>query len=160
MRRHPTKRQFLTAAGAWNAKASLVEHPLFVQSDFFDPRDKVQVKYEMLRAHAVDEVAVSAASQQFGYSRDSFYTAMEALLSEGVTGLADGKRGPKEPHKLTPEVQAFIHRQIERTPDISSQDLAERIEAERGVQVHRRSVERFRQKERTKKKASRRRRRR
>lgn len=158
MRRYPTKRQFLTAAGAWNAKASLVESHLFVQSDFFDPRDKVQVKYEMLRAHAVEDVAVSAASRQFGYSRESFYTAMDAFHSAGVTGLADGKRGPKQPHKLTPEVQAFIRREVARAPDISSQDLAERIKVEQGVQVHRRSIERFRQKERAKKKALRRRR--
>jgi transposase len=156
MRRPPTKRQFLTSAGAWNARASLVECPLFMQSDFFDSRDKVQVKYEMLRAHAVDGSPVSVVSGQFGFSRESFYTALKAFRAEGVNGLADGKRGPKEPRKLTQQLQSFLRREIERAPDLSSQDLADRIKAEHGVELHRRSIERFRRAELAAKKAKRR----
>jgi transposase len=157
MRRPPTKRQFLTAAGAWNHRAPLVASPLFAQSDFFDPRDKVQVKYEMLRAHAVDRAAVATVSRQFAYSREAFYTTLETFRGQGVVGLADGKRGPKGPRKLTPELQAFVRRLLERTPDISSQKLVDRIAEERGVELHRRSVERFRRTEPAAKKASRRR---
>ena len=157
MRRYPTKRRFLADAGAWNDRARFVESPQFAQSDFFDPRDKVQVKYEMLRAHSVDGEAVSVVSRRFGYSRESFYTSLAALRAEGVAGLADAPRGPKGPRKLTPRVQAFIRRALARTPDISSQALADRIEAELGVAVHRRSIERFR-KDLATKKAMRRRR--
>lgn len=158
MRRPPTKRQFLTAAGAWNARAALVESPLFAQSDFFDPRDKVQVKYEMLRAHAVDQAPVATVSRQFAYSRESFYAAQQALLAAGVTGLVDGKRGPKTPRKLTPEVQAFVRRELEHMPDLSSRDLADRVKQQHGVELHRRSIERFRRAQLPAKKASRRRR--
>ena len=151
MLRKSSKREFLKTARAWNDKAREVESELFQQSDFFDPRDKVQVKYEMLRAVFVDGLNVSQASRQHGYSRESFYTAAETLREQGLPGLADGKRGPKQPRKLTPEVQRFLVQEIERDPSISSRVLAERIAEELAVNVHHRSVERFRASRRKKK---------
>ena len=144
MRRKSSKRDFLKAARAWNERARDVENELFQQSDFFDPRDKVQVKYEMLRAVFVDGLNVSLASWQHGYSRESFYTAAEALREQGIPGLADGKRGPKQAWKLTPEVQQLLVRELEKDPSISSRTLAERVADKFAVNVHHRSVERFR----------------
>jgi transposase len=144
MRRKSSKRDFLKAARAWNDRARDVESELFQQSDFFDPRDKVQVKYEMLRAVFVDGLKVSLASQQHGYSRESFYTTAESLREQGIPGLADGKRGPKQARKLTPDVQELLVQEIEKNPSISSRTLAERVAEELAVDVHRRSVERFR----------------
>ncbi len=144
MRRMSSKRQFLQAARAWNERARLVESPLFRQSDFFDPRDKVQVKYEMLRAALVDGATVSEASQQFGYSRESFYTSAQLLRDQGIAGLADAKRGPKQPRKLTLKVRRFLVREMERDPSLSGRGLAERVAEKLAVNVHHRSVERFR----------------
>ena len=144
MQRKAAKRQFLQSARAWNERARLVESPLFQQSDFFDPRDKVQVKYEMLRAALVDGVAVSEVSHQFGYSRETFYTSAQLFSEQGVVGLADGKRGPKQPRKLTPEVQGFLVEEIESNPALSGRELAARIADKLAVRVHHRSVERFR----------------
>jgi transposase len=144
MSRRPTKRDFLRAARAWNEHARRVESAAFIQNDFFDPCDKVQVKYEMLRAHHVDGVSVTAASRQFGYSRESFYTAAEAFEAEGILGLVDEKRGPRRPRKLTPEVQRVLLEEIDKDPSVSSAELAERVGERFGVSVHRRSVERFR----------------
>jgi transposase len=144
MRRRASKREFLKAARAWNERARDVESAFFKQSDFFDPRDKVQVKYEMLRAALVDGVSVSQASQQHGYSRESFYTAADVFREQGLPGLADSKRGPKRARKLTPEVQRFLVQQLDKDPSVSSRELAERIAEKFAVDVHRRSVERFR----------------
>jgi hypothetical protein len=144
MRRKSSKRVFLQSAGAWNERAGLVLSPLFQQSDFFDPRDKVQVKYEMLRAALIDEVAVSHASLQFGYSRESFYIAADLFHEKGVIGLVDGKRGPKQPRKLVPQAQEFLDNEIARNPAVSSADLAKLLAGELSINVHRRSVERFR----------------
>ena len=151
MRRKSSKRDFLKAARAWNDRARDVESELFQQSDFFDPRDKVQVKYEMLRAALVDGLNVSQASRQYGYSRESFYTAVEALREQGIPGLSDGTRGPKQARKLTPEVQRFLVQEIEKNPSVSSRVLAERVAEKLSVDVHRRSVERFRASRRKKK---------
>jgi transposase len=150
MRRRSSKRVFLQSAGAWNERADVVLSQLFQQSDFFDPRDKVQVKYEMLRAALVDEVAVSHASHQFGYSRESFYTAAELFHEKGLIGLVDSKRGPKQPRKLVSEAQQFLENEIAKNPEVSSAELAKRLAAELSIDVHRRSIERFR-KERKKK---------
>jgi transposase len=144
MRRRSSKREFLQTAGAWNERADLVLSLLFQQSDFFDPRDKVQVKYEMLRAALVDEVAISRASPEFGYSRESFYTAAELFHEKGVIGLVDNKRGPKQPRKLKAEAQKFLEKEIAKNPAVSSSELAERLAEELSIDVHRRSVERFR----------------
>jgi len=139
-----SKSAFLRAARAWNERARLVESDAFAQSDFFDPRDKVQVKYEMLRAHHVDGVSVSQASRRFGYSRESFYAAVDDFRSEGVLGLVDAKRGPKHARKLTPDVQRRLTKEMERNPSISTADLVALIEKDLDVSIHRRSIERFR----------------
>ncbi|MFH1436968.1 MAG: helix-turn-helix domain containing protein [Pseudomonadota bacterium] len=143
MRQKQSKRQFLEEAGAWNTNARNIDSSLFAQSDFFDPRDKVQVKYEMLRLHYVDGVTVLSASRLFGYSRESFYAALEALSREGIVGLADRLRGPKTPRKLTAQVQQFLHREIQKDPSVSGARLAERVKKKLGVSIHKRSIERF-----------------
>ena len=144
MRRTSRKAEFLKSAGAWNERARQVNSPLFRQSDFFDPRDKVQVKYEMLRGVFADAMTVAGASSTFGYSRESFYTVAEAFREKGLVGLVDGRRGPKQPRKLTPEAQRFLLAQLKKDPAVSSGELTERLAKELCVEVSQRSVERFR----------------
>jgi hypothetical protein len=43
------KRQTLRRHGTLNPQPESVTHPLFQDSEFFDPDDLLQVKYEMLR---------------------------------------------------------------------------------------------------------------
>lgn len=50
---HP-KRRFLEDVGALHLHPERVRATVFDTHRFFDPLDKVQVKYEMLRAHEVD----------------------------------------------------------------------------------------------------------
>ena len=68
---------------------------LFQGSDFFDPDDMVQVKYEMLRQVHVDNQPVSQAAREFGFSRPSFYQANSSFAKAGLAGLAPLKRGPR-----------------------------------------------------------------
>lgn len=143
MKRKPSKSDYLKSVGAWNEKARLVENELFRQNDFFDPRDKVQAKYEMLRAVYFDDSKVSEASRQFGYSRESFYNAADAFREQGIAGLADGKRGPKAPRKLTAKIQQFILDRIDSEPNSSGREIAAQIQKELQVEIHHRSVERF-----------------
>jgi hypothetical protein len=44
----------------------------FAASEFFDARDLVQVKYEMVRRVETDGPAVTAAAASFGFSRQSY----------------------------------------------------------------------------------------
>jgi DNA-binding response OmpR family regulator len=62
---------------------------------FFDARDIVQVKYEMLRRVANGQ-SIDEAIRAFGFSsRQSFYRARAAFQQKGLAGLMPAKRGPK-----------------------------------------------------------------
>ena len=60
----------------------------FLASGFFDARDAVQVKYEMVRKVRAGGVPVTEAAAAFGYSRPACYQAAAALGSSGLEGPA------------------------------------------------------------------------
>lgn len=109
---------------------------------FFDARDLVQVKYEMLRRVREESRSVTEAAASFGFSRPSFYHAQEAFEQRGLGGLLPEQPGPKRAHKLSDEVMAFIEKAIEEVGPLSSLDLVPMIGEEFGLSVHPRSVER------------------
>src|SRR5713226_1720307 len=101
---NPDNQKALRQHGTLHPRPQDVRHPLFQGSDFFDPDDMIQVKYEMLRQVQVDNQPVSQAAQAFGFSRPSFYQAQSTFEQAGVAGLVPLKRGPRSGHKLTAEV--------------------------------------------------------
>ena len=132
----------LTAARLLHPRHDAVTAALFDgEQPFFLPQDKVQVKYEMLRAHIVDGLSATQAAQRHGYSRAAFYLIVAAFEAQGMTGLVDGRRGRRGPLKLTPEILEFV---AGAGPEVSSAQLAEQIERQFAVRVHRRTVERAR----------------
>jgi transposase len=141
-KRHP-KRKFLDEAGALHRHPERVRATLFEQHRFFDPLDKVQVKYEMLRAHAVEGRRVVSLAEEFGFSRETYYIALMAFETGGVPGLADGKSGRPGPLKLTDELARWVLDLHRRQPALSGRELAERLLHEQGVEVHRRTIERL-----------------
>jgi len=139
---HP-KREFLEAAGALHAHPEHVRAVLFERYRFFDPLDKVQVKYEMLRAHAVEGQTVAAVSAVFGFSRQTFYTTLHEFEQVGIVGLTDEKRGRRGRVKLTLEDVMWVEALAKDDPELSGREIAEHLFAERGVAVHRRTIERL-----------------
>lgn len=132
----------LTEAGLLHPSPAAVASALFTTAGgFFLPEDKVQVKYEMLRAHAVDGVSATAAAAAHGYSRAAFYLVSAAFERSGMTGLLDERPGRRGPLKITPEILAFI---AQAPPEASGADLAGQIADRFGVELHRRTVERIR----------------
>lgn len=136
------KLQSLVAQGTLNPRAADVHDPAFVDSGFFDPRDLVQVKYEMLRRVQAEGHSVAAAAERFGVSRPTFYKAQADFAREGLAGLLPDKRGPHGPHKLTTKVMAFVAKILDEDPTLGAAAIAERVERELGVHVHPRSIER------------------
>jgi transposase len=139
---HP-KREFLEAAGALHTHPEHVRAVLFERHRFFDPLDKVQVKYEMLRAHAVEGQVVRAVSAAFGFSRQTFYSTLHAFEELGVVGLTDEKPGRRGRVKLTLEDVAWVEALVNGDPELSGREIAEHLHVERGVAVHRRTIERI-----------------
>jgi transposase len=132
----------LRAERCLNARPEAVSDERFRDSEFFDPRDLVQVKYEMVRRARVDGDAVARAAEAFGFSRPSFYAAASALDEDGLAGLVPARPGPRRAHKLTAEIVAFAQQRLEAEPSLRPADLVEVIAQRFGVSVHPRSVER------------------
>jgi transposase len=117
-----------------------VRDPLFTSgSPFFDPRDLVQVKYELLRRVRVDGYAVSEATALFALSRPTFYAAQAAWEQAGVSGLLPAPTGPRHAHKLTDEIMRELQ-PLAKT--MSSAQLAEWLLQQHSLIVHPRSIER------------------
>src|SRR5512133_640245 len=131
----------LTEAGLVHPHAAAVAAPLFAGGGFFLAVDKVQVKYEMLRAHLVDGVNVTDTAATHGYSRAGFYLVAAAFDRDGMTGLLDDRRGRRGPVKLTGEITEFLH---SAPAAASGAQLAEEVARRFGVRLHRRTVERVR----------------
>ena len=132
----------LREQGAVNPRPQTVTDELFAASEFFDPRDLVQVKYEMLRRVEKDRQSVTDAAANFGFSRPSFYQAQSALVQRGLAGLMPLKRGPKQARKLSAAILEFIQQARQGEPALSARDLARRVQERFQVTVHPRTIER------------------
>jgi transposase len=132
----------LRQQGTLNPRPHAVTDPQFAQDSFFDPRDLVQVKYEMLRRVQCEGHSVTGAATAFGFSRPSFYQALEAFQERGLAGLVPHKRGPKQAHKLNDEVLAFLVQTRQKEPSVPTPELVRLIQERFGTKVHRRSIER------------------
>jgi transposase len=136
------KREALRQQGTLNPRSGEVTDKLFAEGSFFDPRDLVQVKYEMLRRVQTEGQSVSEAAAAFGLSRPSFYQAQSAFQQDGLAGLVPHKRGPKQAHKLTEEVLTFLVETRQQDRSIRLGDMARLIHHRFGTTVHPRSIER------------------
>ena len=141
-KRHEVKRRMLQEQGTLNPDPRAVRDTLFRAHEFFDPRDLVQVKYEMVRRVRLEGHTVTAAALAFGFSRLSFYHARATLEREGLGGLVPKKRGPKGPHKLTEEIIAFLARTRIDDPSIGSAELTKRVKKTFSLRIHPRTIER------------------
>lgn len=141
-RRPDPKEAALRAARALNPRPEAVTAAEFTGSEFFDARDLVQVKYEMLRRARQDGSTVSDAAAAFGLSRPSFYEAKAAYEAAGIPGLLPKRPGPRRAHKLSEAVVERLAAAAAAEPSLSSTELADLVQREFGVQVHPRSVER------------------
>ena len=136
------KAEELAASRTLNPRPAAVVDEGFRSAAFFDARDLVQVKYEMVRRVEADGLSVSVAAGAFGFSRQSYYTAARALADEGLQGLVPAKPGPRGAHKLTDEVLDHLEGLRADDPGLGAAELAAAVAERFGVTVHRRSVER------------------
>lgn len=144
-RRKPQKTQDAKEA-ALRAQHALHPHPESVQDEnfqthkFFDRRDLVQVRYEMLRRHRVEGKSVTEVADTFGTSRQAFYKSASAFEAQGVSGLLPKKRGPKRAHKCTDEVLDFVE-QWQATAD-AQESVNKAVRDNFGIMINPRSIQR------------------
>jgi hypothetical protein len=67
-----------------NPHPEAIVDPLFQNNPFFDARDLLQARYEMLRRHRIEGRTIMEATLAFGVSRPTFYHA-QATFPERVS---------------------------------------------------------------------------
>lgn len=137
-----TKVNALLAEGTFNPAAEQVRDPKFRAHDFFDPRDLVQVKYELLRRVALEHASVTAATTEYGVSRPTYYQAKAHFAAGGIAGLVPRKRGPRGPHKLQGEAWVFVERHLVAGEPVRARALAKRLREQFALTIHPRTIER------------------
>jgi len=137
-----SKKAALRAAGALHPNPKAIRDEAFLQGDFFDPHDLVQVKYEMLRRHREEKSRVAEVARAFGTSRQAFYSAQALFDSQGIPGLIPKRRGPRGAHKCTEELLDFAEQWRDAHPAEGTLPLAQAIEQRFGIRINPRSIDR------------------
>ena len=132
----------LKRTGTLNPRPGSVSDTLFKENPFFDPKDLLQVRYEMLRRHSVEGVSIVDVATKFGVSRPTVYQAQAAFQQAGLSGLLPKHRGPKEGHKLSAEVIEYVRTLRAAEPGLTTVACIQAVQEKFGITVHRRSLER------------------
>jgi transposase len=140
--RKRAKTDALLEQGVLNTSPEKVRDPKFQEGEFFDPRDIVQVKYEMLRRVRVESASVTRVAEEYGFSRPTYYQARAGFDETGIAGLVPKKPGPRRRHKLSAEVLAFLRRQLVSGQPIRARELAKLVRKEFQLNLHPRTIER------------------
>ena len=130
----------LKKTGCFNNNHENVTASIFESTPFFDRKDIVQVKYEMIRAVSKDEGSITEIADTYGFSRKSYYQASEAFKSGGLYALIPKKTGPKGPYKLNAEVLGFIDSYLADHKSAKAKEISIWLETEKGVKVHLRTI--------------------
>lgn len=136
------KLEALRGAGSLHPHPASVKDKLFADTDFFDPRDLVQVRYEMVRRVRVEGRPIGETAALFGVSRPTYYTLDANFEREGIAGLLPRKRGPKGGYKLREDVLEALSEARSMDPRIDTASLLELAWQRFEVEVHPRTLER------------------
>ena len=84
-RRDQTEKQDrLRKAGTLNRTPENVGDPMFAAGDFFDARDLLQVRYEMVR---LGQATLAQAAARFGVSRPTCFRMVKSFDTGGLQEL-------------------------------------------------------------------------
>jgi len=137
-----SKTDVLIEEGTLNPAPDKVRDPKFRASEFFDPCDAVQVKYELLRRVIIDRLPVTEASDEYGVSRPTYYQAKADFHIAGIAGLVPAKPGPRGPHKVDDDVLAFLQAQVVTGEPLRARELAKLVRDKLDIELHPRTIER------------------
>jgi transposase len=132
------KAEVLRRQGTLHPNPHAVQDEAFRHGEFFDPRDLVQVRYEMLRRHQIDGNAVTEVAVAFGVSRQAYYMTEAAFEESGIAGLLPRRRGPRRAHKCTDEILDFVEQG--RAEGSTEKEVSAVVRKRFGVSIHPRSL--------------------
>jgi len=137
------KSQFLKKEKIINPRPERVIHPLFQKTEFFDPFDLPQVRYELLRSARSEELSIAEACRQFGFSREYFYQLDRAFMERGFVSMLGSPIGRRPIIALNQEIVNFIIQRRIQNSNLSGENLRQEVHKNYKVQCSRRSVERI-----------------
>ncbi len=137
------KNEFLEKEGLLNPKPERISASLFADTDFFDPLDLPQVRYEMLRSARIEKTPVTKSCELFGFSREYFYKLERIFMARGLVSLLGAPKGRRPLIAINQEIVNFIVHQKIDNPKLSGEDLRNRIRKLYKIDCSRRTVERI-----------------
>jgi hypothetical protein len=111
------------------------------QIDFFDPKDIVQVKYELIRRCEVEGHDVASTCLEFGFSRTTYYKVQQAFLGGGLPALMGQPRGRLKPIKVTDVVRGYLIAEKARNPKLSAREMVPALEERYHVKLSERMIQ-------------------
>ena len=132
----------LKRTGTLNPRPASVSDALFKENPFFDPKDLLQVRYEMLRRHSVEGVSIVDVATKFGVSRPTVYQAQAAFQQAGLIGLLPKHRGPKRRAQAVRRGHRVCADLASCRAGLTTVACVQAVQEKFGITVHRRSLER------------------
>lgn len=111
------------------------------ESNFFDPKDIVQVKYELLRSCIVEGNDVASACMRFGFSRTTYYKVYETFIQGGIPSLMGRPRGRPRPIKLNEIVLGYLIAEKAMNPKLSASKMFTDVMNRYNVQISVRMIQ-------------------
>jgi transposase len=130
----------LKRTGTLNPYPDSVSDSLFKKNPFFDPKDLLQVRYEMLRRHSVEGISIIDVATRFGVSRPTVYQAQAAFRQAGLGGLLPKHRGPKKGHKLSAEVIEYVRALRAGEPALTTVACVQAVQEKFGIRMLERAL--------------------
>ena len=96
----------------------------------------------MLRKVQIDGRSVHYAVECFGFSRPTFYRALQAFEQHGLPGLLPDRPGPRQARKLKPHIINALLEVQQTTPAVTIKQLQQLLQDRFELSVHRTTIER------------------
>lgn len=135
------KVELLKASRTYNFGYDRVTDDVFADSQLLDPRDLLQVRYEIVRAVDNGE-SPERVAPRFGVSGMTARRCVERLAGGGILALVPERSGPRGPRALGAEAEAFVDAFALAHPLASGREVHEALEAALAPGVSQRTVER------------------
>jgi transposase len=136
------KYDFLKSINSFHSQSEKVKNDFFCNSNFFDSKDKAQVKYEMIRYYSVNKMTVTKVCAEFGFSREAFYTLYKEFQKKGFNAFINERTGRKTKSKITLEISGYIIKLKSTDNKLSSAKIAKQIKQHFNVNINKKTVER------------------
>jgi len=139
---HMADTNFLQRARCLHPAPEKVHNERFQEENgFFDPKDIVQVKYELLRSCEVEGSDIASASASFGFSRTTYYKVYEAFLHGGIPSLMGRPRGRPQPIKLNEIVLGYLIAEKAKNPKLAASKIVAQVMGRYHVQISERMIQ-------------------